>query len=129
MTAFILGIWIPLSTAAIPASLRTASNRAGNLPSRSRIRNRALLPASSRSHDEVPGGLDDPRPRRLSGYAQDPDPAAGVLNRRQHEQAGAGQGDGLEEVTGDQGISLGAEKTGPGGAGALRGGGEGRFAA
>ena len=45
---------------------------------------------------------------------QDPDPAAGVLNRRQHEQAGAGQGDGLEEVAGDQGISLGAEKTGPG---------------
>jgi hypothetical protein len=63
--------------------------------------------------------LDDPRTRRLSGYAQDPDPAAGVLNRRQHEQAGAGQGDGLEEVAGDQGISLRAEKTGPGGAGAL----------
>src|SRR5690349_8178473 len=54
-------------------------------------------------HDEVPGGLDDPRTRRLSGYAQDPDPAAGVLNRRQHEQAGTGQGDGLEEVAGDQG--------------------------
>src|ERR1700692_4010966 len=39
----------PLSTAVMPASLSTASNRAGNLPSRSRIRNRARLPATSRS--------------------------------------------------------------------------------
>jgi hypothetical protein len=41
MKAFILGIWTPLSTVSIPASLSTASNRPGNLPSRSRIRNRA----------------------------------------------------------------------------------------
>jgi len=46
---FILGIWTPLSTTAIPASLRTASNRAGNLPSLSLIRNQAPQPTSSRS--------------------------------------------------------------------------------
>jgi len=49
MTAFILGIWTPLSTISIPASLSTASNMRGNLPSRSRIKNLARLPASSRS--------------------------------------------------------------------------------
>ena len=49
MTEFILGIWTPLSTTWIPASLRTVSNRPGNLPSRSRIRNRARLPGFSRS--------------------------------------------------------------------------------
>src|ERR1700749_3912961 len=32
----ILGIWTPLSPVSIPASLSTASNRPGNLPSRSR---------------------------------------------------------------------------------------------
>jgi hypothetical protein len=43
---FIRGI---LRMTSIPASLRMASNRLGNLPSRSRIRNRARLLASSRS--------------------------------------------------------------------------------
>ncbi len=49
MIAFILGIWTPMSTISMPASLSTMSNRPGNLPSRSRIRNRARLPASPRS--------------------------------------------------------------------------------
>jgi hypothetical protein len=34
---FILGIWTPLSTTLIPASWSTASNKPGNLPSRSRM--------------------------------------------------------------------------------------------
>jgi len=49
MIEFILGIWTPLSTTWIPASLRTVSSKLGNLPSRSRIRNRGRLPAFSRS--------------------------------------------------------------------------------
>ena len=49
MSAFILGIWTPLSTISMPASLSTASDRPGNLPSRSRIKNRARIPASLRS--------------------------------------------------------------------------------
>jgi hypothetical protein len=47
--AFILGIRTPLSTTSMPASARMASNNSGNLPSRSRIMNRARQLASSRS--------------------------------------------------------------------------------
>ena len=38
----------------------------------------------------------------MRGRAQDPDPPGGVLDDRQHVQAGAAQGDGLKEVTGKQ---------------------------
>jgi hypothetical protein len=47
--AFILGSWTPLSTVSMLASARMAPDRPGNLPPRSRIMNRARLPASSRS--------------------------------------------------------------------------------
>jgi hypothetical protein len=49
MTAFILGVPLPVNTTSMPASGSTASNRPGYLPSRSRMRNRARHPASSRS--------------------------------------------------------------------------------
>ncbi len=49
MIAFIRGIRTPLSTTSIPISARIASNDAGYLTSRSRIRNRARHPASWRS--------------------------------------------------------------------------------
>jgi hypothetical protein len=49
MIEFMRGVWTPLSTTLIPASASTASNNAGNLPSRSRMRYLALDPASSRS--------------------------------------------------------------------------------
>jgi hypothetical protein len=42
-----------------------------------------------------------------------------VLDDGQHELAGAARGDDLEEVAGEQRISLGTEETGPGGAGAV----------
>ena len=51
MIEFILGIWTPLSTTSMPASARMASNRPGNFPSRSLIRNRARQPAAA------PGGV------------------------------------------------------------------------
>ena len=70
-------------------------------------------------HDEVLRGLGDPGGSGMRGCAQDPDPPAGVLDDRQHVQAGAAQGDGLEEVAGKQRIGLGAEEAGPGGGGAL----------
>ena len=38
----------------------------------------------------------------MRGCTQDPDPPAGVLDDRQHVQADAAQGDGLEEVAGKQ---------------------------
>jgi transposase len=46
---FIRGVRTPLRTTVIPASARIASNSAGCLPSRSRIRYRAFDPASCRS--------------------------------------------------------------------------------
>src|SRR5271165_499591 len=49
MIEFILGIRTPLSATSMPASARMTSNRPGNFPSRSLIRNRARQPASSRS--------------------------------------------------------------------------------
>ncbi len=49
MIEFILGIRTPLRTAWMPASARMTSNRLGNFPSRSLIRNRARQPASSKS--------------------------------------------------------------------------------
>ena len=70
-------------------------------------------------HDEVPRGLGDPGGSGMRGCAEDPDPPGGVLDDRQYGQARAGQGDGLEEVAGEQGIGLGAEEAGPGGGGAL----------
>jgi hypothetical protein len=48
----------------------------------------------------------------MRGRAQDPDPPTRVLDDRQHIQACAGQGDGLEEIARKQGIGLGAEKAG-----------------
>jgi hypothetical protein len=49
MIEFILGIRTPLSTTSMPASARMTSNRPGNFPSRSLIRNCARQPASSKS--------------------------------------------------------------------------------
>jgi hypothetical protein len=38
-------------------------------------------------HDQVPRGLDDPGRSRVRGRAEDPDPAGGVFNDREYEQA------------------------------------------
>jgi hypothetical protein len=70
-------------------------------------------------HDEVLRGLGHPAGSGVRGGAQDPDPSAGVLDDRQHVDAGAAQGDRLEEVAGEQGPGLGAEEVSPGGGGAL----------
>lgn len=47
--------------------------------------------------------------------AEDPHAAGGVLDHRQHAQGRTGQGLGLEEICGEEGLGLGAEKTGSGG--------------
>jgi hypothetical protein len=51
----------------------------------------------------------------MSGFAQDPDPAAGVLDDRKYEQMHACHGDCLEEIAGEQGAGLEAEEAGPSG--------------
>src|ERR1700683_817845 len=58
-------------------------------------------------HDEVLRGLGYPGRSGVGGGAQDPDAPAGVLDDRQDVQARAGQGDGLEEVAGEQSVGLG----------------------
>lgn len=118
MIAFILGIWTPLTTISIPASLSTAPDRAGVLAVAVPDHESCLAAAILEVHDQVPGGLDDPGCGRVSGCAQDPDAAGGVLDDRQHEQVPARHGDRLEEIAGEQGSGLGAEEIGPGGSGA-----------
>jgi hypothetical protein len=53
----------------------------------------------------------------VRGGAQDPDPAAGVLDHREHVHSCPGQGGRLQEVAGQQGIGLGAQEVRPGGGG------------
>ena len=86
-------------------------NRPGNFPSRSLIRDRARQPASSRSITRFLAGLCPPGCCLVDGSAQDPDSPAGVLDHRKHVQPRAGQGDRLEEVTGQQDLGLGARKS------------------
>ena len=119
MIEFILGIWTPLSTISIPASVEHVVEQGGELAVP--VPDQEPRPAACilQVHDEVPRGLGDPGGSGMRGCAQDPDPPGGVLDDRQHVQAGAGQGDGLEEVAGQQGVGLGAEEVSPGGGGAL----------
>ena len=49
----------------------------------------------------------------MRGGAQDPDSSAGVLDHREHVQSRPGQGDRLEEIAGQQHLSLGAQEIGP----------------
>jgi hypothetical protein len=103
----------------MPASARMTSNRPGNFPSR--VSDQELCPAAGilQVHHKVPGGLRHPGRRRVGGGAQNPDSPAGVLDHREHVQPHSGQGDRLEEVTGQQGPGLGAQEIGPRGGTAL----------
>src|SRR5271165_4899726 len=70
-------------------------------------------------HHKIPGSLRRPGRRRVGGGAQDPDSPAGVLDHREHVQPRPGQGDRLEEVTGQQALGLGTQEIGPRGGTAL----------
>jgi hypothetical protein len=56
-------------------------------------------------NDEVPRGLGNPGSSGIRGCAKDPDPPGGVLDDRQDVQMDAAQGDGFEEVTGQQALA------------------------
>jgi hypothetical protein len=118
MIEFILGIRTPLSTTSMPASARMTSNRPGELPVS--VSDQELCPAAGilQVHHKVPGAP-PPGRRRVGGGAQNPDSPAGVLDHREHVQPHSGQGDRLEEVTGQQGPGLGAQEIGPRGGTAL----------
>src|SRR5690349_9175313 len=113
MIEFILGIRTPLSTTSMPASARMTSNRPGNFPSRSLIKNRARQPASSRS---ITRFLAACATQDAGGWAVAPrilifrlacSITASTCSRA------PGQGDCLEEVAGQQALGLGAEEIGP----------------
>ena len=82
--------------------------RPGGRPALRANARRAATAAASRA-----SCLWRPGRRRVDGGAQDPDSPAGVLDHREHVQPGPGQGDRLEDVTGQQGPGPGAQETGP----------------
>jgi hypothetical protein len=97
MIEFIRGIRTQLSTIVIPASARTASNRAGY----SRRDHDQVLDLASgvvEVHDQVPGGLGHPRPDRVGGGAEDAYSAGGGFDDGQDVEAGAGQRRRFEDM-------------------------------
>jgi hypothetical protein len=118
MIEFMRGIWTPLRTTSMPASVRTASNRAGNFPSRSADQEPRSAAGVLEIHDQILRRLRHPRGGRVRGRAQDPDPSVGVLDHREHVQPRSGQGDRFEEVARQQGVGLRAQEVGPRAAGA-----------
>ena len=82
--------------------------RPGGRPALRANARRAATTAASRA-----SCLCRPGRRRIGGGAQDPDSPAGVLDHREHVQPRPGQGDRLEEVTGQQGPGPGAQEIGP----------------
>ncbi|WP_158854883.1 hypothetical protein [Saccharothrix deserti] len=119
MIAFIRGIRTPLRTTWMRASVRMVSNRAGVLSVAFADQEPHGAARAFEVHDEVLRGLGDPGGGRVRGGADDADPAAAVFDDREYVQAGAAQGEGLEEVAGQQGVSLWAKEGRPGGGGAL----------
>jgi hypothetical protein len=71
-------------------------------------------------HDHVSGELRDPCRGWMRGRAGDPDAPGGVLDHREGVQGRPGQCLGLEEVGGEDGVGLGAQERGSGGAVPLR---------
>nr|WP_259405193.1 hypothetical protein [Microbispora sp. H10830] len=64
-------------------------------------------------HHQVPDRLDDPVCARVCGGAEHTDTSGGVLDHRQDVLALSAEGDGLDEVAGQQGIGLRAQEVGP----------------
>lgn len=60
-------------------------------------------------YDEVAGGLGDPGGVRVGCGAQDPDAAGCVFDGGEDVLALSGEGDGLDEVAGHEGVGLAAQ--------------------
>ena len=65
-------------------------------------------------HQQVAGQLGQPLPGRMGGDAEDPDPAGGVLDDEEAVQAGKGHGLHMEEVAGEDRVSLRLQELCPG---------------
>ena len=64
-------------------------------------------------HDQVPGELSDPVRGGVGGGAEDADAASRVLDDSKDVLALTGQRNGLDEVAGQERVSLGAQEGGP----------------
>jgi hypothetical protein len=113
MIAFIRGTRIPVMIIAMPLSARTASKAALSLLSGSRIRYVTVVWASWRSMTRFLAIGVVQAAVGCGGCAEDVDAAGGVLNDGKDEQSRSGQGAGVEEVGGEQGVGLAAQEGGP----------------
>ncbi|WP_297539741.1 hypothetical protein, partial [Amycolatopsis sp.] len=109
MIEFIRGIWTPVSTVWMPASARTSSIR-GVL--RVAVADQVLRLDSGvvQVHGQVLDCLGDPGRGWMCGGAQDAYAAGGVFDGGEDVVALPGQGDGLDEVHGEQCVCLGAQE-------------------
>ena len=95
-------------------AVKTASNAAVNLASRSRMRNRKRLAGVVEVHEQVAGLLGQPGAGGVGGDAEDVHAAGGVLDDEERVQPVQGDGVEVEQVAGEDRVRLGPQELGPG---------------
>ena len=87
-------------------AVKTASNIALNLASRSRIKNRKRRPASSRSMPRLRASWVSQAPGGVRSDAADVYAAGGVLDDEEDVEPAQGDGVEVEQVAGQDGVRL-----------------------
>jgi hypothetical protein len=95
-------------------AVKTVSNIAVNLASRSRMRNRKRRPASSRSMSRLRACWVSQAPVGVGGDAKDVHAAGGVLDDEEDVEPVQGDGVEMKQVAGQDGPCLHPEKLRPG---------------
>jgi hypothetical protein len=98
----------------VPFPVKTSSNAAMNLPSRSRIRNLKRPARSPRSVRQVAGLLDGPGAGRVGGDAEDVHGPGLDLHHEQDVQAPEDDGVDVQEVAGQDPGGLASQELPPG---------------
>ncbi|MFB4284967.1 hypothetical protein ACBJ59_57550 [Nonomuraea sp. MTCD27] len=112
MMEFMRGIRMPVST--VDACVGEDSvHEGGELPIPVSDQKACSAACVFQVHHEVPDRLDHPVGGRVSGGAQYANAPAGVLDDGQDVLALPVQGDGLDEIAGEQSVGLGAQEVGP----------------
>ena len=91
-------------------AVKTASNAAVNLASRSRMRNRKRLAGVVEVHEQVAGLLGHPGAGGMRGDPEDVHPAAGVLDDEERVEPVQGDRVEVEQVAGEDRVGLGPEE-------------------
>src|SRR5437016_40225 len=104
MIEFIRGIRTPVSTVSIPVLGEdpVEQGRKLRVPVTDQIFD--LCACLVQIHDEIPRCLDYPDRAGMRGSAEDTDPTGGVFDDGEDVLALPGQGDGLDEVDGQDGM-------------------------